>query len=669
MVNGLKNNYYINAPAGSGKTYFIENKIKDILTNQERSKILCVTYTNRAADEMKERIKSNNVDIGTIHSFINQFLKPFYPFPESKELYYEMFENEIHEKVNEHKTSYYEKNNLSTEINFSKEMYLSNLQELFYNEKNYNFELSGGLSHDNLLLFAWNLLDKYPILKTKLSGVYNYIFIDEVQDTSSNILSFFYNSLKETDVELFFLGDKMQEIYENYDGSFEEYYEEMDIKYKENFGINYRSSNEIVTVLNNLYLSSNYQKQISNNGNNGSTPKVYIVDSQKDFLTTYDTENYLTLRLNNRRLFENNDLEKDITEVYNLFYKIYPYGSKVSAKDILLPSKLKNENQIIYIIYLIHNIKKLYENKQHGKVIELIRNSFYSNFQNDYIFNKESFKISNHIDKINFNNKLLSLTNKFTLNNTQSLKEFFIYLYEDNILSEKYCEYLNYNFFRENPNILNDHIKVYKDIIEVKLSKFIQLCELNDNINISTQHGVKGEGHNSIIFVAEKSSSNPRIDIDKFLKLISTYDNFNFDEFQSFYYDYLNDYNKVLELLKINSYKDIKLDLYESNKEPLEEILEKYKNNAYFKIIKEDKYEYFTKEKPGVGRYRDIFRLTELTGALQAYKLFYVGCSRAIDKLVIVVEQSLINGFDNEFIEKFEAIGFEIENEQDSVIT
>lgn len=87
------------------------------------------------------------------------------------------------------------------------------------------------------------------------------------------------------------------------------------------------------------------------------------------------------------------------------------------------------------------------------------------------------------------------------------------------------------------------------------------------------------------------------------------------------------------------------------------------------KIIKEDKYEYFTKEKPGVGRYIDIFRLTELTGALQAYKLFYVGCSRAIDKLVIVVEQSLINGFDNEFIEKFEAIGFEIENEQDSVIT
>ena len=78
MAQQQNNFYKINAPAGSGKTYFISRTINDILNNEPFVKILCITYTNRASEVMKDRIISPNVEISTIHSFLNDFLKPFF---------------------------------------------------------------------------------------------------------------------------------------------------------------------------------------------------------------------------------------------------------------------------------------------------------------------------------------------------------------------------------------------------------------------------------------------------------------------------------------------------------------------------------------------------------------------------------------------------------------
>ena len=73
-----KNNcYLINAPAGSGKTTYIYNKIMEINIKSPNTKILCITYTNRAADELKNRFQyynGKNLEVYTIHSFINNFM-------------------------------------------------------------------------------------------------------------------------------------------------------------------------------------------------------------------------------------------------------------------------------------------------------------------------------------------------------------------------------------------------------------------------------------------------------------------------------------------------------------------------------------------------------------------------------------------------------------------
>ena len=89
MANKLNNCYLINAPAGSGKTTEIKSIVQRCIIDNPKDNILCITYTNRAADELSKGILSKNVFIGTIHSFLHFFLKPYFAHQDILELYFE----------------------------------------------------------------------------------------------------------------------------------------------------------------------------------------------------------------------------------------------------------------------------------------------------------------------------------------------------------------------------------------------------------------------------------------------------------------------------------------------------------------------------------------------------------------------------------------------------
>ena len=48
-------------------------------------------------------------------------------------------------------------------------------------------------------------------------------------------------------------------------------------------------------------------------------------------------------------------------------------------------------------------------------------------------------------------------------------------------------------------------------------------------------------------------------------------------------------------------------------------------------------------------------------GVLSAYRLFYVGCSRARKNLAIIIKNSDVNGFKERLTEKLSSVGFDIE--------
>src|SRR5690554_2249686 len=73
---------------GAGKIHFLANNIKNIvesepvITTSKKRKVLCITYTNAAANELKSRLSKSmdRVVISTIHSFIREYIiKPYQP--------------------------------------------------------------------------------------------------------------------------------------------------------------------------------------------------------------------------------------------------------------------------------------------------------------------------------------------------------------------------------------------------------------------------------------------------------------------------------------------------------------------------------------------------------------------------------------------------------------
>ena len=49
----VENLFLVNAPAGSGKTTWIRKNVRKYLLQNPTDNVLCITYTNRAAEELR----------------------------------------------------------------------------------------------------------------------------------------------------------------------------------------------------------------------------------------------------------------------------------------------------------------------------------------------------------------------------------------------------------------------------------------------------------------------------------------------------------------------------------------------------------------------------------------------------------------------------------------
>lgn len=65
--------------------------------------------------------------------------------------------------------------------------------------------------------------------------------------------------------------------------------------------------------------------------------------------------------------------------------------------------------------------------------------------------------------------------------------------------------------------------------------------------------------------------------------------------------------------------------------------------------------------KPNSTNAKFCFKTTSTKGTLWAYKLFYVGCSRAKTELVVLVNSTKVESYKTQFISKMSAIGFEVD--------
>lgn len=648
MANAINNNMFlVNAPAGSGKTTFIKDKINEIVSNDKDCKILCITYTNRAADELISKINSKNVKISTIHSFVSEFFKIYFSNKDIIELYFETYKGDILDRINN--ISNDERNEIANqkykeehEGNLSFEYLKNNTKSISYNELPFNSLYYGGLSHDALLSFAEILLNKYPIIKKRLSSLYKFIFIDEYQDTSANILRFFYNAVKDSQTTLFLCGDKMQQIYKNYDGTFEN---ELSTFNNSDFLLrtNYRSSQSIVTVLNNIYNDPSFVQKVSSIQKQGNKPQIYIAEDVNSTLNAIEdiTPKILKLFIYNKDRFEKIGAK-------NLYEKVsdmekYSFGSKNSPVDVLLTNDIDNPDPLFRLLFEINDFLKKYKLKQYGLLVQKINN------KKSKIYNKELLKINKHEDKKNFQNLIESIYSKY--NEDILIIDFLKFLNDKQFLLNSVTE----NYFEDSEE--NEYLTVLVQSIE----EFRKLCEYIENPKISTQHGVKGEGHDEVVFIAEDSTRNPYVRMYDFFELLAK-NEVRYNEFEKFYYEYVKDIRNF-EYLNNIKLSELKKDTYNQYVNSLNELLQslnqKYNNNVYYNFFFSDAYASYL-SRPGVTKFNNAVKINNIFGTLIAYKLFYVGCSRAKEILKVIVERSKIDSFYNEFKTKMQQLGFDI---------
>lgn len=268
-----RKSFVLEAGAGSGKTYtliqtlnyLIQNKGEDL--KKINQKIVCITYTNVAKNEINDRIENNElVLVSTIHEFLWTSIKQY-----QKQLKVELC------KLNE--------------INFEKDKAkgkadsrhieklvdrIDSISKIEYNDTSFNDFENGIIQHDDVIVIAKMMYENYPLLTDIVSAKHPYIFVDEYQDTAEETVFCLIDCLLKRNgkkVVVGFFGDSHQKIYDYGIGDLEKYYTsngaQIELVKKEE---NYRSSLSVVSLLNNFRknIQQKPQKAVQ-----GSTKFIY----------------------------------------------------------------------------------------------------------------------------------------------------------------------------------------------------------------------------------------------------------------------------------------------------------------------------------------------------------------------------------------------------------
>ena len=307
------------AGAGSGKTRVLTYKIAYLLTLDVKPwEIMALTFTNKAAKEMKERIAklvgdshARYLRMGTFHSVFASILRQeannigynsnytIYDEADSRALLKVIIkemglDDKTYKPADVHCRISNAKNNLITADAYSENHIARNSDASdgkphiynIYKEYARRLKLGNAMDFDDLLLNMWILLKDHEEVKLKYSNVYRYILIDEYQDTNKAqqeiicLMSSIHNNVCA-------VGDDAQSIYgfrgANIDNilNFQNQYKGSRLFKLEQ---NYRSTHSIVKAANSLIHKNERQihKEVYSMGDAGEPIELTELTSDRE---------------------------------------------------------------------------------------------------------------------------------------------------------------------------------------------------------------------------------------------------------------------------------------------------------------------------------------------------------------------------------------------------
>ncbi len=215
--------FFLYAGAGSGKTKSLVKALEEIdkkyslSLRHKKQQIAVITYTNAACEEIKSRVKYNNLfNIQTIHSFIWQLIEKHQY--DIKLWIKSELSNEIPQLENELstiKSTTKKYSDLKKRIE-RKQKLLNLLPEILHFTYNPNGDNKGrgALSHAQVIKIGSQFLQEKLLMQKILTQKFPILFIDESQDTLKELIdAFFMIEKSHPKFILGLFGDTMQRIY------------------------------------------------------------------------------------------------------------------------------------------------------------------------------------------------------------------------------------------------------------------------------------------------------------------------------------------------------------------------------------------------------------------------------------------------------------------------
>lgn len=451
-----KENFVLQGGAGSGKTETLKELLLYVKVVFPDARVMCITHTNVAVDEIKSRV-GEIYTISTIHSFLNSLIKNYKKNIKSvisnlfvlqemcrseyeegtSESDYKKAEHEKYKKVygkyadklydlknqivpkvtgkrdyDKDPTTYNEE--LNEKIRLLNEEITNDIQnydhsKIYYNDTKFNSynELSYG--HDGLIEIFHLLFVKYPVLSKLIADKYDYIFIDEYQDSNIDVISDFISISNRSSLAVGLFGDSMQAIYSDGIGDVKSFINKGDLQ-EITKPDNFRCSYEVIDLINPLRLDNVKQEvafkklstgEVETEANrHGEVSVIYSVCESKPTAFSSAEEkqkyqDYIDELINEaQRQFEDSKVllltNKSIAKKngFQYLYKIFD-DRYTDGKDRI--ETYLNQIQVLDV----GEICRLYEMKKFNEFISKIRD-------NGFVIHKaeDKVRLKNQIDYI-----------------------------------------------------------------------------------------------------------------------------------------------------------------------------------------------------------------------------------------------------------------------------
>lgn len=299
------------AGAGSGKTRVLTYRIANILEQDLAApwEILAITFTNKAAAEMRERLaqlvgtRSRGMWVSTFHSMCVRMLRAdaerlgftknftIYDTDDLKRLYKDIMAelnidlkrfpvNQLMNRISQ------AKNDLVTPGNFDAHDPVGKVAERVYERLQERLRAANAFDFDDLLLYGYLLLKNHEDVREAYQDRFRYLMVDEYQDTNRAQYAI-TQLLAAKNRNIMVVGDDDQSIY-SWRGAdlrnileFESDYPEAKVVKLEQ---NYRSVGNILAAANAVIANNQHRKEkrLFTDSGDGEKISVYLATDERD---------------------------------------------------------------------------------------------------------------------------------------------------------------------------------------------------------------------------------------------------------------------------------------------------------------------------------------------------------------------------------------------------